>query len=354
MHRKTLNVLMVGPLPPPFGGATVLFKSLVDSVCQRADIEAEIVSTSLKEGQSSRGFVRLFKMFCSVIYHIRASDVVSLHASISGLPVVGTVMSILTFLWRRPLIIHKFGGNDYRDYIGWRRWLAKWALQNTDIYLAETKTLVALAQDDGISHVRWFPNSRVVNETKSTPSVGTKCRRFVFVSQVCKDKGIEEIIEAGERFGEDISIDIYGPLCDGYTEDTFSCLKRVKYKGVLSPEDVSHALTGYDVFLLPTFHSSEGYSGAIIEAYMVGLPVICTRWRALPEIADDSCAILIEPHSSDQLYEAMKKLTEDDQLWLRLCQGATDKGQFFDVGKRADEFVEYCQKLADGGNFKDK
>jgi glycosyltransferase involved in cell wall biosynthesis len=354
LEHKGLNLLMIGPLPPPFGGATVSFKYQTDLISQRDDVEAVIISTSDKAGQSFVRVRRVLRVFYTVIRNLRKVDVISLHLSTSSLPLVGSVVSCLTRLWKQPLIIYKFGGNDYHDYKGWRRWLTKWALQNADIYLAQTKSLVSLAKGDGISHVKWFPNSRLIKETKNRSPGDTKCRRFVFVSQVCKDKGIEEIIEAGERFDKDITIDIYGPLCDDYTEETFSGLKRIKYKGALRPEKVLSTLAGYDAFLLPTFHNNEGYSGAIIEAYLVGLPVICTRWRALPEIADDSCAILIEPHSSDELYEAMKTLIEDDQLWHRLCEGALAKRELFNIDRRIDEFVGYCQHLADGGNFKDK
>ena len=67
-------------------------------------------------------------------------------------------------------------------------------------------------------------------------------------------------------------------------------------------------------------------------------------------MADDSCAILIEPHSSDEVYEAMKMLMEDDQLWLRLCQGSLAKGEFFNINKRIDEFMEYCREKYNGRN----
>lgn len=354
LQSKRLKLLLIGPLPPPLGGATVLLKSLVDSLGKRDDIEIVVVSTSSKAGQSFVRVRRVLRIFYNVIRNLRKFDVISIHLSTTGLPLVGSVVSGLTRLWKQPLIIHKFGGNDYHDYRHVSRWLTKWALRNADVYLAETKLLVDLAHKDGLCHVKWFPNSRPMEGISEIVFRNSTCRKFVFISQVCIDKGVREIIDAAERFDNDVTVDMYGPLCDGFTEDTFSGLKRLNYRGVLEPEEVLPTLANYDALLLPTFHSSEGYSGVVIEAFLAGLPVICTRWRSLPEIADDSCAILIEPHSSDELYEAMKMLVDDDQLWSRLCEGALAKRELFNIEKRVDEFVKYCQHLADGGNFKNR
>ena len=352
MQWKPLRLLLIGPLPPPLGGATVSFKCLVDSLGKRDDVEIIVVSTSDRAGRLFVRVRRVLRTFYNVIRHLGRVDVISLYLSTSGLPLVGSVAAGLTSLWKQPLIIHKFGGTDYHRYRLVRRWLAKWALQNADIYLAQTKELVKLAHKDHILQAKWFPNSRPIGDIPEVTSRNNTCRKFVFVSQVCMDKGVREIIDAGERFGSDVAVDIYGPLCDGFTEQSFAGLKRVKYKGSLAPESVIPTLCSYDALLLPTYHQNEGYSGIVIEAYLAGLPVICTRWGALPEIADDSCAILIEPKNSDELYKAMKKLAEDDQLWKRLCEGAIAKRDFFNMERRVDEFVGYCRELAAGVSFK--
>jgi len=52
-----------------------------------------------------------------------------------------------------------------------------------------------------------------------------------------------------------------------------------------------------------------------IEGYAAGVPVICTRWRAPPELTDESSGILIEPQDADGLRHAMKWLAHEGELF---------------------------------------
>jgi glycosyltransferase involved in cell wall biosynthesis len=98
--------------------------------------------------------------------------------------------------------------------------------------------------------------------------------------------------------------------------------------------------------VFPTYWPGEGYPGIILEAYGAGLPVITTRWMSIPEIADDTCGILIEPRSADALAEAMTRLTRDDARYRRLCEGARAKRDFFNADRWVDYFVQLCKELA--------
>src|SRR6185369_923370 len=93
---------------------------------------------------------------------------------------------------------------------------------------------------------------------------------------------------------------------------------RVRYRGFLSHADVNRKLWEYDCLVLPTFHPGEGYPGVIAEAFAHGLPVIATRWLAIPEIVDERCGILIEPGNVRELLAAMKTLHRDSSLWRKL------------------------------------
>ncbi len=344
-QKEPLRLLLIGPLPPPLGGATVLFKCLVDSLNKRLDVDIVVVSISGKSGQWFVPVRRVLRIFYNVIHNLGKFDVISIHLSTTYLSRIGVIVSILARLNKQPLIIHKFGGTDYHDYRLVRRFLAKKALQNASIYFAVTKNLVALAQKDGISHVRWFSNSRPLPKVETSFGHKKFCRRFVYMGHVRPLKGIKYIIDAAERFDKDVMVDIYGPFMEGLSQKTFISCNRVHYKGILQPEKIQETLSCYDAMLMPTCFDIEGYPGSIIEAYFAGLPVICSRIGALPEIVDGKSGILIEPQNSDALYEAMRTLTEDEALFCRLREGAISKRQFFNIDVLADQFVQYCREL---------
>jgi glycosyltransferase involved in cell wall biosynthesis len=159
-------------------------------------------------------------------------------------------------------------------------------------------------------------------------------------------KGIGEVIEAAERFGDEVSVDVYGPFLDGLTEDIFQGRKRVRYHGILPSDNVVDTLRGYDALLLPTYWRGEGYPGIIVEAYIAGIPVITTKWAAVPEIVDESCGLLIEPRDVDALHAAMQSLVDDPALLDRLRTGAIAKRSFFDSAVWTQKFVDYCHELA--------
>ncbi|RLL91186.1 hypothetical protein BG32_16280 [Mesotoga sp. HF07.pep.5.2.highcov] len=115
--------------------------------------------------------------------------------------------------------------------------------------------------------------------------------RTVFFSRVVKEKGVELAIEAIEKLGKtySITLDIFGPVADDY-EKRFKALVKncsvVNYRGVLKPQSTEtyKILSQYDIMLFPTFYEGEGFPGALIDAYISGLPVIASDWKYNSEI----------------------------------------------------------------------
>jgi glycosyltransferase involved in cell wall biosynthesis len=132
-------------------------------------------------------------------------------------------------------------------------------------------------------------------------------KRFVYLGFVNEQKGIDHLLEAADILGDEYTLHIYGPLKDS----KYNNIDSKFYKGVLHQSEVLATLSKYDVLLLPTYYEGEGYPGAIIEAYSIGLPVIATSWKAIPEIVrDGKTGILIEPRSTEALVDAMKMITK--------------------------------------------
>jgi glycosyltransferase involved in cell wall biosynthesis len=336
------RLLLIGPMPPPLGGTTVVFQRLADSVSRRNDVSVEIIETTgiRGSGRAAAGFLRRLRRA------IADADVVSLHVTTSGLAVLGPLVAFLAGAAGKPLVVRKFGGTDLLDYWAPRRALILWALRRANLYLAETKVLVERAAQAGLRNVVWFPNSRPMPALPDDPSCRHACRRFVFLGQIHRRKGIRELIEAGERMDSGIAVDVYGPLGFDVDRSAFANLSRVRYRGVADPDRVHEALSSYDALILPSYHPGEGYAGTVLEAFAAGLPVVCTRWRALPELVDDSSGILVEPRDAASLYEAMQRLVDDPGLYARLRAGVRLRRGLFSDTVWHERFVEHCCGLA--------
>ena len=78
-------------------------------------------------------------------------------------------------------------------------------------------------------------------------------------------------------------------------------------------KEVLNTLTSYDVLMLPSYFEGEGYPGIIIESLALGIPVITTNWKALPEIITTNLnGILIDIKNEKQLVKAIMAFNDEN------------------------------------------
>lgn len=348
-NNKPLRILVIGTLPPPLGGTTVLLKYLVESLQDSPRVELRVVDTGGIRGKGLSGFYRMLTLPFRIVIATRPMEVVTLHCCTGILPILGVVTLLLTRFLQKPLLVRKFGGTDYRYFGPWLAKFAEFVLRHADQYFAETQQLVEQAKSRGLSNVRWFPNHRPFktdNTRVSVQAARTSCNRFIYVGHVRKCKGIKTLAEAASKLPEYITVDVYGPWFDDLDRNVFDACAQIRYRGVIKPKNVVSVMRKYDAFIYPTHHDGEGYPGAIMEAYCAGLPVVATRWRAIPEIVDESVGILVEPKNATELYQAMIQLTHDKDLYRRLSENTFKKAEFFSVDRWTNMFIKECAMLA--------
>ncbi len=345
--KERLRVLLIGPLPPPYCGTSTLLEYLVELLKEDSTIEACAINTRGIRGEGLRGVVRFGRLLWRMFACARKSDVVTLHCSTTALHIIGITVLLIARLARRPLIIRKFAGDDYRTTLGaMGSRLAEFVLRHTDLYLAETKCQVNAARERGVAHVEWYPNSRPIPE--ALPPIvddGRPCRRFVYIGRVCEAKGMHILAKAAKGLPNDVSVDVYGPWSDDLERNVFDDSPNITYHGVLKPEEIVPTMLQYDVSLLPTHHRGEGYPGAILESYFAGLPVIAARWQALPEIVDESVGILVEPKNANALLQGMLRLVEDKLLFQKLRSNTQAKAEFFSAEHWGEQFIACCREV---------
>ena len=248
-------MLIVGTLPPPFGGTSVLLNYLLKELSIRDDVSCRVIDTSgfhykLRVLVDVR---RIISLIIRSLKYMRHCDVVLLHATTTRVPVTGTLLLLFSRLFRRPLIVRKFGGTDYHDLSFINRWLICHVMRNASMFLVETQKLIKRSDLEGFNNVRWFPNHRPIMPIWHIQNdKSKKCKRFVYLGHVRRDKGIQELIEAAAMLSQNgLEVDVYGPFYDGLSESIFLDKSNIHYCGVIRPEEVHEVLSRYDAMVFP-------------------------------------------------------------------------------------------------------
>ncbi len=340
-----MKVLILGPLPPPIGGATVLFNELSNYLKASKNVDCEIINTTSKGKGKLTRLLFSFNLIYKIISKIKRNDLVFFHASLRGAYQFGYIVKIICVLFNKPLGFRGFGGHYYNWYLNanlFKKWLLRHGVLSADMVLFETRQLIQNFSSIINSNYVWYPNSRYIY---SDSIERTSCQKLVFIGHVKPTKGVYDLIAVAESLPDSVTIDVYGPIQEGVEESDFEH-ESVSYKGVLKPDQVLSTLAKYDALVFPTYYEGEGYPGVILEAYACGLPVISTNWKMIPEIVDGTSGILVEPENPAQLLEAITKITTDLSFYKSLREGTQKKAKTYDMNIWNEKFIDLCHELA--------
>lgn len=137
-------------------------------------------------------------------------------------------------------------------------------------------------------------------------------------------KGHRFLIEAFAKLPENVDLVIIG---DGPQREALEALvdklalrTRVRFAG--NQRDVVPWLQALDIFALPSY-ANEGVPQALVQAMLVGLPVVTTHVGSIAEIAiHGETALIVPPRNAEALSASIRKLVEDKALGKPLGQAA--------------------------------
>jgi glycosyltransferase involved in cell wall biosynthesis len=101
---------------------------------------------------------------------------------------------------------------------------------------------------------------------------------------------------------------------------------RIAVTGYVSPEELAEWYARASIFAFPSL--DEGFGMPLTEAMSAGVPVVTSNRSALPEVAGDA-GLLVNPEDTEELAEALRRLTQDEALRADLARrGAARAGLF--------------------------
>jgi len=329
-HKK---ILFFGNIPHKassnsIGGATVLALEMLQFLKKN---QMEINHYDIRKIWIPK--VHILEHFLWIIrfpFILIKKDIVSFHTTWDFNFTVGPILWIWAKLFNKRIIYHFFGGDFHTHFQALPSIIQKIYLNTilkSDVIFFETQQCINYFENLGVKNIEWLPNAREKQIDALDNRVYSK--KFVFISRVIKEKGVEEIIQAAKLLDPSYTFDVYGPIDQRYFDPKEFEKSNVNYKGELQPHEVDRVLKEYDFLLLPTYFSGEGYPGIIIEALAFGIPSITTDWISIPEIIQQNYnGYLIPPKNALELKNTIQKI--DDPTFQKIRKNAFDSFKNFD------------------------
>jgi|GEM_PF-952655 len=172
-----------------------------------------------------------------------------------------------------------------------------------------------------------YPSNRIfdvpngINAPENLPAkTASSAFRILFLGNLFEDKGVLDLIEAVRIFANErpdpIRLSLVGGWPNQNTQQKIEAAIATLPSNVTCPPPAPaygaekwKALATHDVFVFPSYYSSENLPLVAIEAMAASLPIIATTWRGLPSLVDDGVTgFHVAINSPGQISEHLKTL----------------------------------------------
>jgi glycosyltransferase involved in cell wall biosynthesis len=346
--RRPLRLLLVGPVPPPFGGigrGLLLLKSWLE---KRGDIEFRILNIAPRgRGAADSGlWKRVFlgavqmpvdaaKFVVRVL--IDRPAVIHLKTSASLALIRDVAISVFSGIFRTPFVYHIHMGRlpQIAARNGWEWHFISFVLRRAAaVVVLDQASEKAACACPGVRLVTRVPNAVEPDAAKAggvkapTRSVS---KLAVFLGWVVPTKGMDELIEAWNAAADEAwELLIIGPGEEAYIRDLRSRVcpgAKVTFVGEVPHGTALELLGGAEAFIFPSY--SEGFPNAVLEAMAASLAIAATPVGAIAEILDfggpTPCGLEVPVGEPAALTGALRTLMGNDALRAELGHRARMK-----------------------------
>lgn len=341
-NTDIIKIVILGVLPPPYGGPEVMIQTLINGLSQRPEFQIKHINTQVSHSLAEKGGRHQFrKMFPALKQTLQLlnklvifkPDIVYL--TLTNSPSFFGFLRDALFLvpaifFRNKIVIQFYGGYYfYAHMTGLKHHFVRILLKNVKLALVEGERLTSafngLVPRENVELVRhgrdgsFFEEAIARKNAKVHDSLRPK--RVLFVGLMCKEKGFRDLVAAIPFVPEAHFIFAGEWPSEEEEKEVLQFLKlhgvenRVSFVGVVSGENYFDLVASGDVLVLPSKFIYEGQSVATVDALAAGLPIICTDHGALNESVRDGWNGFFVPKSDPAaIARRLNQLLSDDDL----------------------------------------
>lgn len=178
---------------------------------------------------------------------------------------------------------------------------------------------------------------------------------ILFVGRLERRKGVKYLLNAYAKLKKehpDIRLIIVGPgvtLRKRYEWLVrFKKMKDVIFTGGVSYEELPRYYQTADIFCAPAT-GKESFGIILLEAMALGKPIVASSNLGYASVVKDrEQALLVPPHNSTALTEALRSLIDDKELRMRMGASGWHAVQKYNWPVVAKRILDYYEQVSDG------
>lgn len=364
-----MRILIVTPVfPPDIGGHATAIPPLAGELCRRGHQVAVLTVSDRADGDDSLypfSVVRLARPGPRLVRWLRTiRAILELGSRVDVLLVYGLALEsvVANALLRRPLVMKVVGDlawersvllgrvhdtfevfqqQRYGARVEALRRLRAWWIRRADRVIVHSRWMAGWVERWGVpaSRIAVIPNGVELPETLAPATLPLSTPlTLVTAARLTRWKGIGELIAvvAGQR---DLGLVVVGDGPDRVRLEQAAieagAADRVFFAGRRSREETLGIMASCDIFVLNS--TWEGLPHAVLDAMVLGMPLIATAVGGVPEaVKDGENGLLIPPSDPDALRGALERLISSPAERARLAAGALRAAERFTVSRVAD------------------
>lgn len=330
------TILMIGPLPPPYGGQSVLVSNLLQSkLCERFQFAIlNVAHESKGVARAARAVVFAFQLLMRLAFQ-PSIGLVHIHTSAGIAFLEKSAFAALSRLFRKRVLLHIHGGrfrNVWSNASAFKKRIIRRLLRFNDGLIVLGKGWQSFYRDEvGCDcTIAVLPNAVLVPIVQSTRA--SDVVTLLYAGQIRPEKGLLDLAEAMQQLytqsSQVLQLRMMGKgdtaRSERIVKEVFATagLPNIAFLGTLVGEEKWRQFSSADIFVLPSH--TEDMPVSILEAMAAGLPVIATEVGSIPEVIDHGVSgFLVKPHDPAGLAGAIRLLAEDQRL--RASMGAAGR-----------------------------
>ena len=357
----SISVLMLGPDRSVHGGISGVVNNLYDAGLDQ-HIHLTYIGT-MKEGGKAYKLWTALVAYLKFLRVLPKCDIVHVNMSSDRSYLRKSIFVKKAASAGKNILIHQHGGDIVNYY---RNLSQRGQIRMQNVFKMADRIIALSGQSRSFlteligtdENITVMPNAVKIPPRETTDALPeprdnettSNSRTLLFLGRICKDKGIDELLEALDTINSEAAHRVK-LIIGGIFEDEkykYEFEKRsdyIEYLGWVSGQKKEEVLKKADILVLPSYY--EGMPVCVLDAMAYGCPVIATEVGGIPTMIEDGISgILIKPRDVVSLREGIVKLVNDPDLCKRLSDMAYAKvSKDFNIDNTVDSLLKIYDEI---------